>query len=410
MNLSGIISSAKKAFGYTEEIKSALLLDPAIFPILGVVPTASGVPVTGRAALRVPAVLQAVRLISETIGSLPCKLYRETKKGNEAMPRHPANRLVHSMANGWTSAGELRVQLTIDALLNDAGYAEVVRSGDGRPLAFHRLDPHTVQRHLDPLSAEPFYIVSTANGGQVRLSYRDILEIPAFAGVSPIKFGREAIGLASTLERHGSLFFANGTRPSVIITNDKPQASEAGAKTVANIRASYADWSKNGGPLIMDAGWTPHYPSMTSTDAQFIENRREQINEIARIFGVPPHMLFQLERATWSNAEQMAASFLQLCLRPWLDRWQDAYSIVLLTEDEQDQLYFEFDTADLERADAAGRAEIYSKSIASRWMTPNEVRARENLPPIAGGDELANPFTTSNTTGPADRQQPKEAA
>lgn len=409
MNFTGVVSSAKKALGFPVEQKSASLLDEAVFPILGATPSSSGARVTGTAAMYVPAVLQAIRLISETIGSLPCKLYRETEDGNEAEKEHPANRLVHNLANGWTSAGELRVQLTVDALLHNGGYAEVVRSDDGRPLALHRIYPWNVQRRLDLYTGEPFYIVST-DRGQVQLPYSEVLYVPAFNGVSPIKLGREAIGLASVLERHGSQFFANGTRPSVIITNDKAQGNEAGARSVANIRASYEEWSKKGGPLIMDGGWTPHYPTMTSTDAQFIENRLEQINEIARIFGVPPTMLFQLDRGTWSNAEQMAASFLTLCLRPWLDRWQDAYSIVLLTEEEQDQLYFEFDTADLERADAAGRAEIYSKSIASRWMTPNEVRARENLPPIAGGDELANPFTTSNTTGPADRQQPKEAA
>lgn len=95
--------------------------------------------------------------------------------------------------------------------------------------------------------------------------------------------------------------------------------------------------------------------TMNSTDAQFLENRKFQIEEIARIFGVPPSMLFELGRATWGNAEQMAASFLQLCLRPWLDRWQDAYATVLLTEDEQDSLYFEFVIDDLQRADAAGR-------------------------------------------------------
>jgi HK97 family phage portal protein len=140
---------------------------------------------------------------------------------------------------------------------------------------------------------------------------------------------------------------------------------------------------------------------MTSTDSQFLEHRLEQVREIARIFGVPPHMLFELSRATWSNAEQMGATFLQLCLRPWLDRWQDAYATVLLTEDEQAEFYPEFVIDDLQRADAAGRAEIFGKLVAMRAMTPNEVRAAMNLPAIEGGDELANPYITTTTTGPA---------
>jgi HK97 family phage portal protein len=137
---------------------------------------------------------------------------------------------------------------------------------------------------------------------------------------------------------------------------------------------------------------------MTSTDAQFLEHRLEQVREIARIFGVPPTMIYELSKGTYSNTEQMAASFLQLCLRPWLDRWQDAYATVLLTEDEQDNLYFEFVIDDLQRADAAGRAEIFGKLVAMRAMTPNEVRSAMNYPAIEGGDELANPYTT---TGPA---------
>jgi len=179
---------------------------------------------------------------------------------------------------------------------------------------------------------------------------------------------------------------------------------------VKKIRDRFRAAAANGfdTPLILDDGWIYQQMAFSSTDAQFIENRVEQINEIARIFGVPPHMLYQLDRATWSNAEQMAASFLQLCLRPWLDRWQDAYATVLLTEEERDSLYFEFVVDDLQRTDAAARAEIFSKLIAARVMTPNEVRAAMNLPALDGGDELANPYTTTST--PADSEPMKEAA
>lgn len=408
MNFTGIVSSAKKAFGLPAEQKAYSLNDPAINEIFGVIPTASGVVVTGNSAMRIPAVLQAVRLISETIGSLPCKLYRESEDSKEAAKDHSAHKIAHNRANDWTSAGQLRIDLTIDALLHSAGYAQVVRASDDRPLELHRLDPSKVQRRFED-DGEPYYLYS-AERGQVRLSYRDVLYIPAFAGVSPVKLGREAIGVAAVLERHASQFFGSGARPSGIITNEKLQGGEAGSAAIANILKSWRKWrtNANGDPLIMDAGWKFEQPTMTSTDAQFIENRLEQINEVARIFGVPPHMLYQLERATWSNAEQMAASFLQLCLRPWLDKWQDAYATVLLTDEERDTLYFEFVIDDLQRADAAGRAEIFGKLVAMRAMTPNEVRAAMNLPALPGGDELANPYTT--TTGPADRQPPKEAA
>ncbi|MCS3740237.1 phage portal protein [Rhizobium sp. BK661] len=405
LSLKGLV---QRAFGSLKEQKALSLLDPAILDLFGGTPTASGIAVTGNSAMRVPAVLQAVRLISETIGSLPCKLYQESDDGKDAAKDHGGYKIAHNRANSWASAGQLRVDLTVDALLHGAGYARVIRVGNERPYELQRLDPSKVQRLFED-DGEPYYLL-TIDRKQVRLSYTEVLYIPAFAGVSPVKLGREAIGLSAILEKQASRFFNAGMRPSGIISNEKPQGGEAGAQTVANILKSWRAWIGNtsGDPLILDAGWKFDAPTMTSTDAQFIENRLEQINEIARVFGVPPHMLFQLERATWSNAEQMAASFLQLCLRPWLDKWQDAYATVLLTEDEQDDHYFEFVIDDLQRADAAGRAEIFGKLVAMRAMTPNEVRAAMNLPPLPGGDELANPYTT--TGAPADNEPPKEAA
>lgn len=395
------IEFLKSVFGGGIEKKSILLSDSAIFEIFGGVPSASGVTVTASNVLRVPAVLHAVRLISETIGSLPCKGYREAGDSKEVAKDHDGYRLVHRFANEWTSAGQLRVDLTADAILHRAGFAEVVRFPDGRPFELHRLTPGTTQRRFRE-NGEPVYLIQRANGRQEQKSFRDVLYMPSFREVSPIMLGKDAIGLAMTLERHASQFFSSGARPSGIISNEKLSGGESGAKTVSNILKSWRAWQSNanGDPLILDAGWKYDQPAMTSTDAQFIENRLEQINEIARAVGVPPTMLYQLERGTWSNTEQMASSFLQLCLRPWLDRWQDAYSVVLLSEDEQDDHYFEFVTADLERADAAARAENYSKMIAARVYTPNEVRAFENMPRIEGGDELANPYTTTTTAGP----------
>ena len=231
------------------------LSDPAAaFEIFGAVPSASGVSVNATTALRVPAVLHAVRLISETIGSLPCKLYREAGDGKEAAKDHGSYRLVHRFANEWTSAGQLRVDLTADAILHGAGYAEVVRFGDGRPFELHRLTPGTVQQRFED-SGEPYYLVQPPKGAQRRLSFRDVLYVPAFGGASPIKLGNDAIGVAIVLERYASQFFAGGARPSGVVSNEKPAGGEAGAKTVANILKSWRTWQSNanGDPLILDA-------------------------------------------------------------------------------------------------------------------------------------------------------------
>lgn len=408
----GLFGSKKKSLNTGSDQKALTLTDPAAFELFGSLPTASGVSVTAHSALRVPAALQAVRQIAETVGSIPCKLYRDADGSKEAAKDHAGDRLTHNRVNGWTSAGHLRTLLTTDALLHGAGYAHVVRTGDGRPYEINRLAPGTVQRRFRD-DGEPFYTVTDAERRQRDLPFRDVLYIPAFGDTSPVQLGKEAIGVSMLLERHAAQFFGSGARPAAVLSNEKPQGGEQGATTISNIRKSFRNWlaGSSSDPLILDAGWKYEQPAMTSTDAQFLEHRLEQVREIARIFGVPPSMLFELSRATWSNAEQMAASFLQLCLRPWLDRWQDAYATVLLTEDEQDDLYFEFVIDDLQRADAAGRAEIFGKLVAMRAMTPNEVRAAMNLPAIEGGDQLANPYTT---TGPAagsnDNPKPDEDA
>ncbi len=395
----GLWNEVKSRFGLGER-KAYLLSDPAVSEIFGVRTTSSGVSVGGLSALNTPAVLQAVRLISESIGSLPVKLYREQAEAKEIVSKHTAHKIVHKRANEWTGAGAIRTQLTSDALIYGNGFARVVRYPDGRPFELIRLLPGTVSVMEDALgAAPPFYRVSE-NGGSRQYSHTEILHIPSFLGRSPISFGREAIGLTSVLEKHGATFFTSGARPNAIISNEKAQGGEAGATIISNMRKSFREWMRGASadPLILDGGWKYEAPALTSTDSQYVENRLEQINEIARIFGVPPHLLFQLERATWSNAEQMGASFLQLCLRPWLDKWQEALATVLLTEIEQNDHWFEFVVDDLMRADMASRTANITALVTNRVMSPNEARAILNMPPLPGGDELINPHTTSGAT------------
>jgi len=395
---------AKKLGFGSQEQKSITLTDPLALELFGVVPTISGANVTSLSALRVPAVLQAVRLIAENCGSTPVKVYRDLESGKEAAKDHAAYRIVHRAANEWTSATEFRTLLTVDALMHGGGFARVVRYGDGRPFELHRLEPGKTTVLTNTVTGEPVYRVSE-DRGQVDYSFSDILHIPAFGGTSPISFGKEAIGIAMILEQHMARLFGSGAMPKAMIWNEKAiPGNENGEKAISNIRkgfrAAFGSGS-NTDPLILENGWRYEQIALSSTDAQFLEHRLEQINEIARLFGVPPHMLYQLDRATWANAEEMSRSFLQLCLRPWLDRWQDAYNRALFTEDERESHYCEFVIDDLQRADSAGRAEIFSKLISSRVLTPNEARGTMNLAPLPSGDELANPFTTTTPAAPA---------
>lgn len=376
--------------------KALTLTDPLAWELFGASPTGTGIHVSAHSALKVPAVACAVALIAETIGTLPAKLYSRDDKS--AVTDHPAYRLIHDEANPWTSAQDLREQLTTDALTTGHGCALVTRGSAGQPLELHRLDPSAVQIEQEP-DGEPFYTVRYESG-RVRHPFTDILHISAFGGVSPITLGREAIALSLAYEQHIATLFANGARPSGIIKTEKALDAESKRKLAASWFSTHGGRA-SGGTALLDEGMSYQPLSMTLADTQFADNRLEQIREIARVFRIPPTMLFELTRGTWSNTEQMNRQFYSLTLAPWLSSWSWAYSRALLTPEERAGAYVEFVTDDLLSTDHATRATAYSQFRAMGALTANEVRAGLNLPPHPDGEGLANPFTTS----PAQEEQ-----
>ncbi|AGT09259.1 phage portal protein [Paracoccus aminophilus] len=372
--------------GVTES-KAFTLNSPEALALFGGLPVRSGVTVNSATALRVPAVTCAVGLIAEACGNLPFKLHdRDTR---EAQKDHPAYSLIHGEANEWTSAEELREQLTRDALLTGHGFAVVTRNTQGLPVWLHRIEPSAVAIEADDYG-EPRYKARLKDGGDTVLPFAEVLHISTLDGVSPIQHAKEAIGLALAAEQHLADWFGQAGRPSGYLSTEQDLKPEASAKIISG-------WSqvKSGGSAILDGGMKYFPLATTNTDAEFYTNRVEQIREVARAFRIPPTMLFELSRGTWSNTEQMGQQFLTMTLRPWLKRWQAAYARVLLTVEERKALYVEAETKDLLAVDFAAQATAYSQFVAMRALTPNEVRAGLNLPPMDGGDELSNPFTTS---------------
>jgi HK97 family phage portal protein len=372
-------------------------------------PVAGNIVVTPLTAMSVPAVACAVGLLSDLCGTLPAAIY--TRGGDDARttnPTDPTNRLVSAWANDWTTAASLRTQMTADALLYDrGGFALANRAADGRVVEFNYLPPSMVTPKLDVGTMEPSFDVAFLDGGIRTYSYRDILHIRAPIGlgpwangpigIAPITLARNAIALAQVLEQHGNQLFANGAFPGGLLKElpDPGAASVEGQKAKQNFLTAFMNThggAANGGkPLLLPRGLDWQKTALSSVDAQFLEARRYQVEEIARAFRVPPTMLMDLERGTWSNTEQMQRQFLQFCLAPWLDSWKGAYERVLLDPAERATSYVDFDTDKLLDADFFQRFQAYSLAISSRVLSPNEVRARENMAPFAGGDEHANP-------------------
>lgn len=403
MNFASVISTAKKAIGLPAEQK-ATSVEKILLEIQS---SASLITVGPRNAMDVTAVSCAVGIISQNAGDLPAKLYH--RKTRVAAKDHPAYKLIHDEVSPFVSASQFRVDLMVDAQLYGNGYAYVVRSvADDRPLSLQRLEPWTVQNRAYD-DGTPFYVVTTAEG-PTRYEYTDILHLQPFDKVAPIYSGRKAIALAMAFERHLESLLANGGRPSGIITAKKVLDSEAKRKIVKSWFDTHG--GKNAGSTaILDEDMGYVELAMKLTDAQFAENRLEQIREISRAFRIPPTMLFELTRGTWSNTEEMSRQFYTLTLKPWLTAWTWAYSRVLLTPAERDELYIEFVTDDLLTTDFAKRATALGQYRSMGAFTANEVRAMLNMPPHLDGDSLSNPhITTTPNTAPVDPEQPKEAA
>ena len=365
--------------------------------------TSAGVRVGAGSAMMVPAVKRAVDLIGSTIGTLPVRVFTvSSDETRAAAPNHPAFPLVFRTANPWTDARKFRETLTRDALLHGNGFAYVVRL-NGKPSELIHLPPGTVTVELDELTREPLFR-ATLNGEARVLTWRDVLHVAApsldgVQGASPVRLGREAIGLSLTLEAHAARLFGNGARPGGILSF-KDKLGEAVAARMKRSWQTAFGGDNSGGVAVLEEGATFSPVMLTSVDAQFLELRQHQVREIANVYGVPATMLNDLSSATYSNAEALGQAFRDETIMPWVVAWEAALERVLLNEDELATHAIVFDLDALDRADLAAKADAIAKRRAAGITTANEERRTLNLPPHARGDELGSPYTTANTAKP----------
>lgn len=370
--------------------------------------TASKIAVSPSKALECVPVRAAVQLRCETLSSLPLRLYRRLADGGkEKADDHPLYPLLHGRANPWTSSSDFISSLERDSLLTGHGYALANRVGEGRPAELIRLAPDRVKvEYAD--GDEPTYVVSLKNGGQRSYSWRDVLHIISFDGLSAVRQAREAIGIYVALEGHTGRIMANGARPSgVLQTKDK--LSEQVLKRLKESWTKFHTGESAGGTAILESGLEFKPLTFSSVDLQFAELRQYQLVEIARALAVPPILIGDYSRATWSNFEPAAQSYLSFCLLPRIRAWTGAIARLLSPEEQRD-LGAEFETGALVQADIAKRFSAYASAISSRILSPNEVRELENRGPYPGGDKFENPNTTGGATDVPARNIPSEDA
>jgi HK97 family phage portal protein len=349
----------------------------------------SGVKVDAETALRSTVVLACIRVLSTSVAGLPLHLYRRLAGGGKEVAReHPLYRLLHSQPNSWQTSFEWREQLMLHLLSHSEAYSEkVYASGQLSelvPLHPSRMKPERIE------NGRLRYKYREDSGGTTTYAQDAILVVRGMSddgvnGMSMIELSRDAIGLARACEIHGATFFGNGARPGVILTTDQVLSPEA-AESTRN------QWERvhGGGPqrahraAVLQGGLKVNELGGNNQESQFLEARRFQVEEICRIYGVPPHLVGDLSRSSFSNIEQQSLDFLTNGLSPWLRRIESAVTRDLL--DGDDEYFAEFDTRGVLRADAAGRASFYQSLWNMGVVSVNELRSWENMNPVDGGD------------------------
>lgn len=361
--------------------------------------SASGKVVTERSAMQMTAVYACVRILSEAVAGLPLHFYRYKDDGSKekAIDSHLYH-LLHDEPNPEMSSFVFRETLMTHLLLWGNAYAQIIRNGKGEVMALYPLMPNKMQVDRDD-SGKLYYSYTRTDGeagtdksGTVILSPRDVLHIPGLGfdglvGYSPIAMAKNAIGLAIATEEFGSKFFANGAAPSGVL--EHPGTIKDPTRVREAWQSQFGGSGNSGKVAVLEEGMKYTPISISPEQAQFLETRKFQINEIARIFRVPPHMVGDLEKSSFSNIEQQSLEFVKYTLDPWVIRWEQSLSRSLLSDEEKKRCFFKFNLEGLLRGDYQSRMNGYAIARQNGWMSANDIRELEDLDrlsPEQGGD------------------------
>ena len=349
--------------------------------------------VNDKTALSLSAVWACRNLLAGTISSLPLMVYRTKTDGAREVARgHPLYRILHDSPNFEQTAVDFLDYLSSSIELRGNGYARVQRS-NGKIVSLVPIAPDRVTvRRLSSGVLE--YQWTDDRGQQFTAAETDILHVrgaggDSMSGMSTLQFGRNAFSLARAADRTAGGMFKNGLRPSGTLTFEAWLTPEQRALAETKLAEKYLGAMNAGRPLVLEGGTKWEQLTISPEDAQMLESRQFSVEEICRFFGVPPFMIGHTEKSTsWGTGlEQQTLGFLKFSLRHRLKRIEQSFEKQLLTpSDRSNGFVIEFNIEGLLRADSVGRASFYQSGLANGWMTINEVRALENLPPVEGGD------------------------
>ncbi len=359
----------------------------------------AGTFVNEQTALQTAAVYACVRVISEALAGLPLHVYRYEDEGSHIVPEHHLYTLLHDEPNPEMTSFIFRETLQSHILLYGNAYAQIIRDGGGKVTALYPLLPHKMDVNRGE-SGELFYTYwrdrdethPGTESGRIIFQRHEILHIPGLGfdgrvGYSPIAMVKNAVGLAIATENYGAGFFANNANPSGILEHESTIKQP---ETVRNTWEFLYKGVGNSNKLaILEDGLKFRTVSVPPEQAQFLETRKFQLNEIARIFRIPPHLVGDLEKSSFSNIEQQSLEFVKYTLEPWVVRWEQGMKRSLILPSEKSRYSIRFNLDGLLRGDYETRMKGYSIGIQNGFMSPNDARKLENMnliPAERGGD------------------------
>ncbi|MEA1961272.1 MAG: phage portal protein [Bacillota bacterium] len=348
--------------------------------------TTSGKTVNERTAMQTTAVYACVRILAETIASLPLHVYQYTDSGKEKTIDHQLYYLLHDEPNPEMTSFVFRETLMSHLLLWGNAYAQIIRDGRGKIQALYPLLPDKMTVDRSP-KGELFYEYRK-DTGSVLLRRDEVLHIPGLGfdglvGYSPIAMAKNAIGMAIATEEYGAKFFANGANPGGVL--EHPGVVKDPARIRESWNAVYQGSINAHRVAVLEEGMKFQSIGIPPEQAQFLETRKFQTEEICRIFRVPPHLVADLDKATFSNIEHQSISFVVHTIRPWLVRLEQSINQSLLGKSEKGQCFVGFVVDGLLRGDYASRMQGYAVGIQNGFLSPNDVRRLENMNSFENG-------------------------
>lgn len=360
--------------------------------------------VTADNAMKVATVFACVRLLSETIATLPLNLIQQNGNKRRHATEHPLYYLLKNKPNSDMNAVQLKEALMASMCLRGNGYMQKVTTRGGQIAALPFLDASRMT--LSTRSDESYYYTyTTKSGKQYRFEADEIVNIPYFSlngveGMTPITMCSQGIGLAMTAENHAKMFYDNGGKPNMAIEIPQTLSDDAYNRLKKSFNTAYSGQNSYK-TAILEGGAKATTLTMSAKDAEFIATRKFQKSEIAAMFNIPPHLIGDLEKATFSNIEQQSIEFEKFTIRPLVTKIEAALNVSLLSDREQrDGYYFKFNTDALLRGDIKSRYDAYAVGRQWGWLSANDIRNKEDEEEIDGGDIYLTPLNMIDPTNP----------